>query len=485
MNSPGATKESAGALSPLSEWSSHLAAGFVIFTLAAFCLVVFFSWGGNALHLRLGFSAILGLVLLSTVLFLSGRLRVHWPQPTPVLLLGILAIGVMLRIFSAISFHPQPYSDYAEYEWSARHLLLTGEYVCRDGEYMLRAFRPPGTAFLLAATMWVTGGGEWSALTLNCICFVATVILLWRAAFFVWPLMSPAIAVLYAFWPTDVLTSSFPNSEGPSQVIAAALIYLLVRPMPIFWRVVAFNLVVGLSCLIRNSNLAMIAVSALVILQQPLSLARRTALIVLSVVCAFAPIAPWTMRNYKLLGSPVLVATNGGRSLYSANNPNADGTFEPTSVAKIRKLLPDEVKVDKVGSALAREWIAEHPLAFAKLALQKMRIVLSSDDWGAYAAMERGNGYTGFWYTAAKLISNLWWIMVWTGVLLTMRNRFDLLRRDRRLIAIVSTTVGPALLFLFFEAQARYHAFMIPGLLWIAGQQMRPKVVGENEERPH
>src|SRR5258708_39123503 len=36
-------------------------------------------------------------------------------------------------------------------------------------------------------------------------------------------------------------------------------------------------------------------------------------------------VAPWTLRNYRELGEFVLVSTNGGVVLYSANNPYTDG----------------------------------------------------------------------------------------------------------------------------------------------------------------
>ena len=34
-----------------------------------------------------------------------------------------------------------------------------------------------------------------------------------------------------------------------------------------------------------------------------------------------AVITPWTMRNWAVLGQPVLISTNGGFNLYMGNNP--------------------------------------------------------------------------------------------------------------------------------------------------------------------
>jgi hypothetical protein len=74
------------------------------------------------------------------------------------------------------------------------------------------------------------------------------------------------------------------------------------------------------------------------------------------------------MRNYRVLGAFVPISTNGGTTLYAANNPHANG------LAMQVEPLPgevDEVSRDRVRLRGALAWIVGHPLRWFELALIK------------------------------------------------------------------------------------------------------------------
>ena len=90
------------------------------------------------------------------------------------------------------------------------------------------------------------------------------------------------------------------------------------------WRLAALGVISGAGTLIKPICLLLPGLSLLVWLmrrQGAAALARAAAAAVLMMLI----VAPWTLRNWRALGHPVLVSTNGGVVLYSANNPVSRG----------------------------------------------------------------------------------------------------------------------------------------------------------------
>jgi predicted membrane protein len=69
-------------------------------------------------------------------------------------------------------------------------------------------------------------------------------------------------------------------------------------------------------------------------------------------------IAPWTWRNYRLYGEPVLISTNGGVTLWMGNAPGGDGPI-PDRLEN----LNDNVR-DKMIGAEAKQIIFGDPIGF-------------------------------------------------------------------------------------------------------------------------
>ncbi len=457
------------------ELFNRLSADSVTTVLLVYAAAVFFSLGTESFQLRIVPDFALGLALIAIVYLLSKRARLQKHTTGfggTFLPLLIVAGGLVLRIGFGLLVQPVPASDMASYESTARHLVSTGDYVCMEGGFPTRAYRPPGVAFLLASVMKVVGQQSWAALLLNCTLFLSSSLFLWLSIREL-PWQSGVwVLGMLAVWPSDIMMASLSQSETPSVLVSAVLIYVVACVRRPVMKIVLLGIVTGLSCLLRNSNLLMLGVWLFVIVQIPVRLRQRVAFAVLLLACAFAPILPWTLRNYHVLGSPVLVATNGGDNFYSANNPLSGGGWEGTSSLQLQTYLPDEVAMDKAGYRLAKEWIRSHPAAFLRLGIEKIRILFGSDDWGPYWGLERGRGYTGGWYKASLVAAALWWIAVWGFLLMNLFKNISLFRTDSTVLAIAAFTLLPALLFFVFQSQPRYHAFMIPGLLWLGGRSL-------------
>lgn len=104
----------------------------------------------------------------------------------------------------------------------------------------------------------------------------------------------------------------------------------------------------------------------------PIRFGRRIVLFIAFALGMTLVVAPWTMRNLKIFGEPVLVCTSGGMVFHSANNETSNGLYSG---------LPDEAKIDSpqamlehghVSAEQAKAFIRENPAKFLALAWNKI-----------------------------------------------------------------------------------------------------------------
>ncbi len=146
------------------------------------------------------------------------------------------------------------------------------------------------------------------------------------------PRVGLAAAWILALYPGHIFFSALILSELAFTLLMTLVVWLFAvwnerEPAvgPLHW--VAFGALVGVACLFRGMALAYLVVPAAVwwLRERP----RRTAVVRTSfaLVGMLLAIAPWTLRNYIKLGSPVLIATSLGRSLgHAGHYPGASGT---------------------------------------------------------------------------------------------------------------------------------------------------------------
>jgi hypothetical protein len=108
----------------------------------------------------------------------------------------------------------------------------------------------------------------------------------------------------------------------------------------------------------------------------------------LSTACLLATLAPWTIRNWLVLGSPVWGRDNLGLELYVSNNDCAAATFaemersgcharthpnaNPQEAAKIRAAGEIRYNQQRLREALA--WVRAHPARFTGLTLERFAL---------------------------------------------------------------------------------------------------------------
>ena len=148
----------------------------------------------------------------------------------------------------------------------------------------------------------------------------------------------------------------------------------------------------------------------------PLALGR----FVLIIGFAALVVAPWSMRNSRVLGQPVLLSTNGGITLLTGNCDRCNGGFTPND--PVVKALDartdlDEIAYDREAKRLGMEWIRTHPLRFVEMMPVKLFKLWGPDGESQWAYE---TGYAGFsahagLFHALRALNQLWYWSLLAG----------------------------------------------------------------------
>ena len=228
----------------------------------------------------------------------------------------LIALGVLLRCWLIASAEPPVVSDASDYVILARSVADGEGYQQRYGpgtpfgDLTLRAYRAPGYPLLRAAMMAVSdeAAGAGAALVLNLVCEVlAALILIALALRRRRRLLAIAFAAL---WALHVTWTVSPMTESLAMALYAALLYALAYA-PRTWRVSAITgVVLAVAVLVRPASLVLLPVALWVELasRAPSRLFRLSALLATLAL----GVGSWSVRNYLVLGAPVLISTNLG-----------------------------------------------------------------------------------------------------------------------------------------------------------------------------
>ena len=316
-------------------------------------------------------------------------------------MLILTAVAFILRLAFAAYVQPVPYTDFKDY-WDIAIRLAHGEgYVGYGRAYVQQgapsAFRPIGYPFLLSLVIRLFGESWWVAVLFQIGMGTGVVLATyWLTARLFGRTAGWIAGVLTALMADHVMWSSVLGSEIPFALVTLLGVTLWVPkvrggadrrspnadgPMVPSWqRLFLSGMLLGLATLIRP---VLLPVAGLYFTYACLcnwgrlrsrAVMRRvvTGTLVLSLGMMLV-IAPWTARNYVVLGAFVPVSTNGGVNLWQGNNPRANGEYYWSWDPTVNPLLTakTEVERDRLGRRLALAWILDNPDAFLRLGLKK------------------------------------------------------------------------------------------------------------------
>jgi hypothetical protein len=200
--------------------------------------------------------------------------------------------------------------------------------------------------------------------------------------------------------------------------------------------------------------------------------------IVLAATCLV--LAPWTIRNAQIMGSPVVLRDNFGLEFAQANysaavsNPNRSDQFALRH-AEIhpyqnppaeRKLIEagGELKYSKKLSAETKAWVADHPADFAKLSFRHFIEFVFPPHW--------------YWSESSSRGTEVKQIIVWTTAGLAILGLIDgLLRKSRKYAYVVIMTLVPIIPYVFVQPILRYR-YIIAGLLTFLAWDLLLRLAG-------
>ncbi len=345
----------------------------------------------------------------------------------------ILALALSVRIAAVPVVHSVQYtSDEREYLHMARQLLDRGIFEDSNGD---RAVRAPLFPVFLAGLISLFGDRLIVLHLAGCLLGAAGVWLVYLLAMRLWAdhrgaLCAAAIAALY---PGLIVYSALLQTEtlyGVLFLLTFLCLYALaasLRPST----AIACGIACGLASLTRAVFAGFVPLLLLIMVwQQRGRLQRALPAAFLVLMSALLTIAPWSLRNAAILGSAVPIASGGGSSLLTGNNPYAVGTYrvregfdEWFRKQASERGIPDvahlnELERSGLSARIALGYMASHPLEAFLLSCRKTYIfwvypILHTDSWPTGQAVAVLSdalllilcavGVTGMWFLRARL----------------------------------------------------------------------------------
>lgn len=444
---------------------------FLAVTIEALFSIPLLNW-----ELAVGGSRIpaVGLALAATA-FLCGmvwRWRARWSKflchlgaslqsiSTSRWIISCFVLGALLRLFWAWGYPSPQHSDQATYLQLARTLLENHRYEVSGGGM---AYWPPGYPFFLAAWFFLLGVHPWIPLFTNILLCGGTLIVVERlAARIAGPAAGKIATALLVAWPTLVMSAILASKEMLILFLLCLVVLLFASAQEgdssarSFALVILAGLSLGCASLTQPSVQLFPGVLLIYVFLRKQSLLRGLGHLVLLTLTLSAVIFPWTLRNHRVLGAWVPISTNGGVNFYGANNSLATGAYTAQREQSLDSY--DEVTRGKVGFRLGKEWIRSHPRHFLALALRKEILFLGDDAQGAFETLKRGLGIGGLQYVAWKGISNLYWLLLWTCILLALVVHWrSLLSKDALFAAVMLGVLYLFAIHSIFESGSKYH----------------------------
>lgn len=272
-----------------------------------------------------------------------------------------VVVGAIVRFGWLAYARPEPVSDFRHYLRLAISLLDTGMF----GVGHPSAWRLPAYPLVLAAGAAVDRDPlALSALTATI--SVAQVGLTYLVAWRIFRRRSSAIvaAMTAAIAPAFVTFAPVLASEHLLAVFVLAAVGTALRSRPNRWWIAAAltGVLTGAAILTRGEALAYLPVIALVVGLERAAARhgrrRSLATAATTLVAAALVVAPWVVRNERVVGHGAGLTTTGGFNFYLAHSPGGYGWRTPLPLP-LR--ITDELTRDEVGWRYGLRYARRHP----------------------------------------------------------------------------------------------------------------------------
>jgi hypothetical protein len=316
------------------------------------------------------------------------------PQSTPTdsgiprALAGILLVAFGLRLAAVLWLSETvPFSDYRYYQMAAEKIVEDWSFFFDSSqvEYYARfGWWPPLYPFTLAS-LYSLFGPNHRLVVFTQVALGTLVCWLMYRLVRRWGGERAALiaALLVAINPTYVFATNLLASENLFVLwLVLGLLWATRRPSTPGSLAVA-GVFFGLGALTRAIGLLVPFVVAtwMVLCAESRRSWLKSAAALL--VACFAVIAPWTLRNALVVGSPAIVCYGGGLNFYFGHNEVGVGYRDLADTPMAR--LTTQEAIDRTGYELGLRYIAAHPFAFIRSAGPKIVALFESPGYAPHS----------------------------------------------------------------------------------------------------
>lgn len=318
-----------------------------------------------------------------------------------------VTIGALLpRLYVALAWAREPVWDGRFYDAGARRIAEGLGYSAGTIPWAPWSHWPVGYSGFLAFFYKVFGHGPKVATVAGALVSALLVLAVHRfARHWLSPARARLAALLCALHPGLIAYSALVMSEPLAALIllAAGLLALRYRERHVLPGAAAAGLLLGLGTLVRPTFI--LHAPALGLLHLDLRRWKATApraLLVASLgaVMALGVVAPWTLRNCRLLDGCAFVSTNGGWNLAIGALPGAAGRFRPLTPSDGCWEVRGQVARDRCYRDRALVAIRDDPARWLALVPRKLGHVFNHE---SYAIEYLHEADPGGWGEAQRL----------------------------------------------------------------------------------
>ncbi|AUX39312.1 hypothetical protein SOCE26_007010 [Sorangium cellulosum] len=324
--------------------------------------------------------------------------------------LGFSALAFVLalapRLYVAIAWAREPVWDGHYYDFGARRiaaglgysddLLVGGQPVWHPWCHY-----PVGYSGFLGLVYKLFGAGPHVATVANAVAGALLVVVVHRLArYATTPTRARVAALLAALSPGLIVYAALLMTEPLAALGLVTAPWLLARDAArgrVARGAVLAGVALGLTALVRPQSLLCAPALALLAWRGPAGAAggvtagaaggwraawRRGALAVaLSSAAALAVVAPWTIRNCRVMDGCALISTNGGWNLAIGSFPRATGRFETLRAGDGCPIARGQVAQDRCWMAAGSRWIQQDPVRWLALMPKKLSFTFDHESF--------------------------------------------------------------------------------------------------------
>ena len=457
--------------------------------LAAFSIVILLAYTNIFLFLlRQGMilALLCGLLMAGIAFILS---RVNWQSISTTVvavkvikrfaLPSLIALGVILRLTWITFVPPIQFSDFADYDRAAQELLQSGQYYYLYDDVILWAWRPPGLSFTLAALYWLLGNSPYVPSVLNILCFIGTVIVLYKILRVVAGYSSALFGVtIFVVYPGLIAITGLAATEPLALLLYVSLYWIILCSLQykqsLIYSLVAGALIGFLALVKPIYQFIPLLIFAIQLLYRPVGYRRQFIFLVFAMAVVMTP---WIVRNYLIFDELVLVSTNGGDTFYRANNSLASGGYVETVDRNLTPYLVNEIEWNRIGYRWGTTWILHNPSTFLWLAGNKLALFFGNGAAPIGWTLKETYSYSGYGYYLLYGVGHLWWLNLWLFVGASVIKHWQFLAIRPNFLLLIALTSYPIAIHSVFLSHARHHIPIVGFLIILASLWIQSKEV--------